>query len=763
MKTLFFSLILSVISLVGMGQTYEVTVSGVVTGINSGEVVEGQMIDIMTDSMVGNSFYYYNTVYTDASGYYEDVIDVPSGESGSILISTMSCGAYLSENGSFSENETEIEVDFQVCDNPGGGDECQAMFYYYPAEQNGGLKIQFMDDSSGDPDTWTWDFGDGETSDEQNPIHAYGQQGAYLVNLTIEGDSGNCSSSFEMMIQVSSDSIPEGCQAWFYYYPVGDLPNTLQFTDESWGDPTSWAWDFGDGSTSDEQNPVYTYGSEGEYLVTLTIANDSCTSTYEEIVWVDSIIGPGDCEAQFFYYPACDSVPAGDLNYQFVDMSYGNPDTWAWDFGDGGTSGEQDPIHTFSEEGEYQVCLTITNTNDSCESTYCENVYISYDTIGDCYGWFEYSENDLVVDFSGFMKNSQLGTYTWDFGDGTSGSGKFVSHTYADDGVYTVTMFAVDSTMDCDIEYAEMLWLGDSITFSIYGNVFIEDSMPADVADVYLMTFDTIGDNLINVAATTIDANGYYEFDGVGFENCMYFIQAELTDGSAYFGDYVPTYHFDALNWETAWPVFPLPMEWGYDVYLQASQTVNSGSGAIAGTVNEQESRGLMSNVEILLLRLDGSPITYLRTNENGEFDFPELEFGTYIVYTEIVGIETTPATVTLSAESPTAEVNIVVTNGEALLGVGEIASKFIDEVSAVYPNPVTEKSSVNVEMKESGNVQISVTNQYGQVVFATNQDLSTGISKIDLNTNSLSPGLYIVSVKANDNIATVRKFVKLR
>ena len=762
MKTLFFSLMLSVFSLVGMSQTYEVTVSGVVTDIDSGEAVEGQMVEITTDSIVGN-FYYYNTVFTDTSGYYEDIIEVTDGVSSTLVISTMGCDNYLSEKRDFSENETEIEADFQVCSNPGGGDECQAMFYYYPANQNGGLAIQFMDDSWGDPNSWEWDFGDGETSDEQNPVHTYGANGEYYVNLSIEGDSGDCSSSVEMMIKVGYDSIPEGCQAWFFYYP-GDVPNSLQFNDESWGNPTSWAWDFGDGNNSDEQNPLHIYNDLGEYLVTLTISSDSCTSTYEEIVWVDSIIGPGDCEAQYFYYPACDSVPAGDLNYQFVDMSYGDPDTWAWDFGDGGISDEQNPIHTFAEEGEYEVCLTITNTIDTCESTYCEMVYIYNDTIGNCYGWFEYTMDDLDVDFEGYLMNSQTGVYTWDFGDSTTGSGQTVSHTYADDGIYTVTMFVTDSVMGCDVEYTEMLWVGDSITFSIYGNVFLEDSMGmADVADVYLMTFDTIGNDLINIATTSIDANGYYEFDGVGLEHCMYFIQAELTDGSAYYGDYVPTYHIDALNWEEAWPVFPLPMGWAYDVYLQPSQVIQSGSGAIIGTVNTQESRGLMSNVEILLLKQDGSPITYLHTNENGEFDFPELEFGSYIVYTEIVGIETTPVTVSLTEENPTASISIVVTNGEALLGLGEISSNYIDEVSDVYPNPVSENTALNVEMKAAGELQLSITNQYGQLVFAVNRDLPLGNSKIDLNTNSLSPGLYIVTVKANDNIATVRKFVKLR
>ncbi|MCF6171763.1 MAG: PKD domain-containing protein [Bacteroidales bacterium] len=759
MRNLIFSLMLSVFSLVAFSQTYEVSVSGEVTDM-SGEPVEGQAVDIMTDS-TGGDFYYFNTVFTDDDGHYEDEFDVPDGDSGTLTVSTMSCGSYLSESDEFSEENDELEFNFVVCTDMGG--DCEAMFSHHTTP-NDFMTVIFTDMSIGNPTEWDWDFGDGESSDEQNPTHTYGEEGMYYVSLSIESDSGDCESEIEMMIMVGYDSIYE-CDAWFFYYP-GDLPLSLQFMDESWGDPTSWAWDFGDGNTSDEENPLHIYAAEGEYLVTLTINSDSCTSTYQEMVWADSSGFPGDCEAMYFYYPVCDSGNDrdGDLKYQFIDISYGEPDAWAWDFGDGETSDEQNPIHEFEEEGEYEVCLTISNVNDSCESTYCDMVYVSHDTIGDCTGWFDYDEGDsLTVEFEGFLMNSMNATFSWEFGDSTTGSGQTVLHTYAQDGIYTVTMFAVDSAMGCDIEYTQMVWVGDSITFTVYGNVFLDDSMSADVADVYLMTFDTIGNDLIDVATTSVDSNGYYQFDNVGLENCIYFVQAELTDGSDHYGDYVPTYHVDALTWEDSWPVFPFPMGWSYDIYLQPSQGINAGDGSIAGTVSGEAKRELMPNVEILLLNQDNTPISYLRTDENGEFAFPELEFGTYIVYTEIVGIKTTPVTVVLGESNPDAQLDIVVANGEALLGLGEVSSKYIDEVSAVYPNPVTANTAVEVGMKETGDVQLSVLNQFGQLVFALEKQLTSGSNRIELKTQSLSPGLYIVRIKANDGVATVRKFVKLR
>ncbi len=187
MRKLIFSLVLSVITLAGFSQTYEVTVHGTVTDDDSGNPVEGQAVEIMTDSMSGN-FFYYNLVYTDSTGYYQDAFDAPEGEDGQLKISTMSCGEHLSETEEYSEDDSEVEVDFEVCGNPGGGgDECIAMFSHF-TDDNDSLTIHFEDESWGDPNEWDWDFGDGNSSDEQDPVHTYDSVGMYFVSLTIEGD-----------------------------------------------------------------------------------------------------------------------------------------------------------------------------------------------------------------------------------------------------------------------------------------------------------------------------------------------------------------------------------------------------------------------------------------------------------------------------------------------------------------------------------------------------------------------------------------------
>ncbi len=838
-----------------ISQTYDVTVSGIVTDITTGQPVANQEINIVTDTLAGGSYYmYYNTVYTDNNGYYMDIMEIPVGDQGIVEVNTMSCGTMLFQTGTFSPTATQLAFDFQVCTDT--LNDCEAMFYYYPGTMQN--SIQFTDASIGDPTSWTWDFGDGNTSTEQNPEHVYSEAGDYLVSLSIYNNQ--CSSTYELMIFVGDSIWPTGCEAMFYYYP-GYTQNAVQFIDESFGYPNSWTWDFGDGSFSNEQNPEHLYSIPGEYIVSLTIEGDSnqCYSIYQQLVYVGDSIWPTDCEAYFYYYPDsselmtfnfidmsivggnqgsagipeswywdfgdgntsteqnpvhtysevgeyqvcltitdslgscqstfCDIVFTGNGNYEceayfwyypegdtiypgggynslsisFLDASYGNPDTWLWDFGDGSTSSEQNPVHLYSEEGIYTVCLTIFNSLDSCESTYCEDIYVFDDTIQGCFTWYEYEVFNLTVDFEAFLEGgSNYVEYIWDFGDDNAAIGQNVTHTYYEDGIYEVKVTAIDSS-GCYSEYIDIIWVGDNFTFGIDGYVYLDDSLMADYAYVHLMTFDTLGNGLINVATTEVDEYGYYTFESVGIENCIYFVQAELTDASVYFGSYIPTYHLDAINWEEAWPVFPEPMGMSYNIFMVDASSSGSGNGVITGVVTNGSSRDIMSNVEIILLNSDGNPIAYVKTDNQGMFTFDNLPVGTYTVYTEITGIETIPFDVTLSEDNNNSTVNILVTNGQAILGIDEISSAYIESVESIYPNPVIDNAKINIMIKESANINIEILNHYGQVLHSGSHTLNIGKHSISLASESLAQGLYFVKVTAEDNNGVVRKFIKIR
>lgn len=167
-----------------------------------------------------------------------------------------------------------------------------ANFTYTPMDMIYANETVTFTDTSTDEDgtieSWSWDFGDDATSTEQNPEHPYAAVGTYTVTLIVTDNNGNASDPYTMDITVSY--IPP--TAMFTYDPMVNITNEteIQFTDNSTkGDSniTAWAWDFGDGNTSNETNPTHTYAVAYFYDVSLTVTDvNELTATYEVTIEV---------------------------------------------------------------------------------------------------------------------------------------------------------------------------------------------------------------------------------------------------------------------------------------------------------------------------------------------------------------------------------------------------------------------------------------------------------------------------------------------
>ena len=145
--------------------------------------------------------------------------------------------------------------------------------------------VQFTDISTNSPTSWSWNFGDNEMSAEQNPSHTYTKPGTYSVSLiarssaginqSIQSDYITVSTTRFAEVTMTSTARPTPVPAFptvsFSGTPtIGTAPLTVQFTITTSGSPTSWSWDFGDGGTSTERNPSYTYVIPGTYTVILS-------------------------------------------------------------------------------------------------------------------------------------------------------------------------------------------------------------------------------------------------------------------------------------------------------------------------------------------------------------------------------------------------------------------------------------------------------------------------------------------------------------
>ena len=146
--------------------------------------------------------------------------------------------------------------------------------------------VNFEDKSTGSPTSWSWDFGDGATSTEENPSHTYSSEGTYKVELTVSNEYGEDTETKTDYITVGSAPTANFSADQTNIQPE----SSVKFTDESTGSPTSWSWDFGDGATSTEENPSHTYSLEGTYNVELTVSNDygEDTETKTDYVTVES-------------------------------------------------------------------------------------------------------------------------------------------------------------------------------------------------------------------------------------------------------------------------------------------------------------------------------------------------------------------------------------------------------------------------------------------------------------------------------------------
>lgn len=225
----------------------------------------------------------------------------------------------------------------------------------------------------------------------------------------------------------------------------GCSPLVVSFTDHSTGTPTAWFWDFGNGATSTLQNPSTTYFTAGTYTVTLKVTNGNGSNSLTKTSYITVDPKP------VANFKASDSVGCYPFPVQFTDLSQAPPGTtntgWIWDLGDGTQATVQNPQKTYDFSGNYSITVKVTN-DKGCWSSATKAGYIRVP--GGARAGFSYTKSPscgapYLVNFTNASTGSGLLTYSWDFGDGTTSASTSPSHTYRNDGIYTVVLVAISS------------------------------------------------------------------------------------------------------------------------------------------------------------------------------------------------------------------------------------------------------------------------------------------------------------------------------
>jgi PKD repeat protein len=215
--------------------------------------------------------------------------------------------------------------------------------------------ITFTDLSGNNPASWSWSFGDGTTSTEQNPVKSYLLPGVYNVSLKVGNAWGEDIKTINSYIVITGNP---PVSDFIYSTSTVKINENIQFTDKSTNVPTSWLWSFGDGTTSTERNPVKSYAKAGVYSVSLKVKNASGedTKTFVNAIVVTDVIGYPVAAFDVSKNPAIVNE-----NIQFTDRSANSPTSWSWTFGDGTTSTEKNPIKSYGSTGSYTVTLKVKN------------------------------------------------------------------------------------------------------------------------------------------------------------------------------------------------------------------------------------------------------------------------------------------------------------------------------------------------------------------------------------------------------------------
>ena len=237
-------------------------------------------------------------------------------------------------------------------------------------------------DSDGDAITgYLWNFGDGNTSTAQNPTHQYPNGGTFDVTLTATDARGVSGSKTKTLtVEGPPNQEPEADFTWAPDAP--DTNETVTFTatvtdpDQPTGTPFTYAWDFGDETTSAASSPQHAFTEKKAYTVVLTVTDAQNAETT-----VTKTLSVGN-ESPVATITAPTTAKVGELvtfsaTVTDIDQPEGTAFTYAWDFGDEATSSSANPTHIYTTAKTYTVSLVVTDDKEANSATVTKDIVVS--------------------------------------------------------------------------------------------------------------------------------------------------------------------------------------------------------------------------------------------------------------------------------------------------------------------------------------------------------------------------------------------------
>lgn len=604
-----------------------------------------------------------------------------------------------------------------------------------------------------------------------------------LALLIIAGNcyAQSCASTINLQQQTAnlpnSQSLLQVNLTLGYPNPAnGQLTNDIY-----WGDGTALTNHFAYTAT-------HTYATAGTYTVTVVSTyTDTSTNT---INCMDSSTGSITistlpCMTNFNH--SVNSQNNGNVSFTANNVLNTSNLTYTWFYGDGGsdTSTNNTASHTYAQSGQYVVTLIVSN--GSCTFTTFDTVYVFNGCGVASFNSFPATSNTSrywFINTSTFKNNSQLVTFEWDFGDGTTSTTSPLSfyHDYATPGHHYVTMIATwhdtaNNQVLCKDTTRTIIWtqLYATNNKNIYGYIYKDSTNPviSPTYKVWLIKYNTNAQTLKAVDSQIVSntynyMTTYYLFDNIStpFPG-NFLVKAAVINGPTSGSGYVPTYSDSALMWNTA---INIPDTGTYlpraDILMKYG-TVTSGPGFVGGKISQGANKGTANGIpdmNVFIIDANGNLMQNAVTDASGNYSFSQLPNGTYTIYPEQMEFITTPSTITISNNQTT--INNI--NFERSITMKTITPKATgvtninadDNWFSIHPNPTQKYVIVNWQNTDQTNATgtLKITDITGRAVY-TNTVLAN--RPIQIQLDHINSGVYFVTIDANNSRQTQKLIIQ--
>lgn len=520
-----------------------------------------------------------------------------------------------------------------------------------------------------------WDFGDGHTGFDENPLHLYSAPGIYEVSLTII-TTNLCYDCRVISVYIGIPSNSPTCSLEIDF-------QTFNATAPDYNNGSATVFGFSDVPCC--YYAFWSNGAEGESVEGLSPGTYCVTLTNGETCYGTSCVTIGynnNCVASF----SIDSLTFSHLDgaYRFINNSHGEQDSFFWDFGDGTTSNGYNPMHVYADTGIYDVCLTI-RTHYDCEHTFCKTLNVDYGSsqVANLYGIVKAGEA-LLPQGIAILYEYEAGKY------------KAIDYTIFENGNYSF-----------DSLPKEMRYLTQIIP-------------NFDLSEVY-----------------------FPKYTATYFDNSVYWQQSDFIN---LFSDTVYKTDLNSYN----------------EIYL--NNGVITGTITYADTVSYEENvfqrnwfgennfnEGYAGNIVVLLKNSSHEILDFCLTKGNGDFRFDNLEYGGYYVSVEKPGLLSDEIYIEISKDIidvPQNNFNISQSGISLIKKADEITDK------KIFPNPADNKCFVNSENYDE---VMTIIDLQGKVISTYN--LLHGLNTIDLS--SFTSGIYFVEIKSSKTTFTQKLIVQ--